>query len=44
VTPAPGGPSLAVVHLVRFEEGRIVELWDVVSPVPEKPLNANGVF
>ena len=44
VTPAPGGPSLAVVHILRFENERVVELWDVVNQVPEKPVNANGVF
>lgn len=24
-----GGPEVALVHIFRFEDGRIVELWDV---------------
>ena len=44
VTPRPGGPSIAVVHLFRFEGDRVVELWDVVMPVPEKAANENGAF
>jgi predicted SnoaL-like aldol condensation-catalyzing enzyme len=44
VTPAPGGPSLAVVHVFRFEADRVVELWDVVAQVPAESPNANGAF
>jgi predicted SnoaL-like aldol condensation-catalyzing enzyme len=44
VTPAPGGPSLAVVHIARFDGDRIIELWDVVMAVPPQVVNANGVF
>ncbi len=29
------GPDLAVVHLFRFDEGKIVELWDVAQANPE---------
>jgi predicted SnoaL-like aldol condensation-catalyzing enzyme len=44
VTPKPGGPSIAVVHLFRFEGDRVVELWDVVMPVPAQPANVNRAF
>ena len=40
----PGDLGAAVVHIFRFEKGRIVELWDLGQPVPEKPLNQYGVF
>ena len=42
--PDPGGPELAAVHILRFEKGRIAELWDVVAPVPEDSSNENGAF
>ena len=34
----------AVVHLFRFEEDRIVELWDVGQPMPEDAQNQYGMF
>jgi predicted SnoaL-like aldol condensation-catalyzing enzyme len=34
----------AVVHIFRFESGRIVELWDVGQAVPENSINENGMF
>ena len=34
----------AVVHLFRFEEGLIVELWDLGQPVPEESPNQYGMF
>lgn len=34
----------AVVHLFRFHEGRIEELWDVGQPEPENMVNENGMF
>jgi predicted SnoaL-like aldol condensation-catalyzing enzyme len=40
----PGGPSVAVVHIFRFENGKIVEMWDVGQPVPENSPNENGMF
>ncbi|WP_051758276.1 nuclear transport factor 2 family protein [Rossellomorea vietnamensis] len=40
----PEDAGAAVVHIFRFENGRIVELWDVGQPIPENPVNENGVF
>jgi len=34
----------AVVHIFHFENGKIVELWDLGQPVPESSPNANGMF
>jgi predicted SnoaL-like aldol condensation-catalyzing enzyme len=40
----PGDRGGAVVHMFRFENGRIVELWDVGQAVPENSVNENGMF
>ncbi|MDN4608503.1 nuclear transport factor 2 family protein [Sporosarcina highlanderae] len=34
----------AVVHIFRFQEGKIVEMWDVGQAVPEDSPNENGIF
>jgi len=39
----PADPSIAVVHIFRFENERIVELWDVGQPVLKDSPNENGV-
>jgi len=44
VRQKPGDLGAAVVHIFRFEAGRIVELWDLGQPVPEKSPNQYGVF
>jgi predicted SnoaL-like aldol condensation-catalyzing enzyme len=33
-----------VIHIFRFEDSRIAELWDVGQPVPENSQNENGIF
>lgn len=40
----PGDLGAAVVHIFRFEQGRLVELWDLGQPVPEKSPNQYGMF
>jgi predicted SnoaL-like aldol condensation-catalyzing enzyme len=40
----PGDRGAAVVHIFRFEAGRIVELWDIDQAVPEDAVNENGMF
>jgi len=34
----------AVVHIFRFQNDLIVELWDVGQPIPEDSPNENGMF
>lgn len=34
----------AVVHIFRFRDDRIVELWDVGQAIPENSPNDNGMF
>ena len=34
----------AVVHLFRFENGRIAEFWDVGQAIPENQVNEHGMF
>ena len=44
VRQKPGELGAAVVHILRFESGRIVELWDIGQPVPVDAVNENGMF
>jgi predicted SnoaL-like aldol condensation-catalyzing enzyme len=34
----------AAVHIFRFENGRIAELWDVGQAIPQDSLNEFGMF
>lgn len=40
----PGEPGMAVVHIFRFEGGKIVEMWDVGQPIPIDSPNRLGAF
>lgn len=44
VRQKPEDRGAAVVHIFRFFEGKIAELWDLGMPVPENVLNENGIF
>lgn len=41
----PASPQeVSVVHLFRFEQGKIAEAWDIVQVAPEPVVNENGMF
>lgn len=40
----PGTRGNAIVDIFKLEDGKVVEHWDVVQPIPEKPANNNGMF
>jgi predicted SnoaL-like aldol condensation-catalyzing enzyme len=40
----PGQPGTAIVDVFRLRDGRIVEHWDVMQPVPDESANPNGMF
>ncbi|BAK67001.1 hypothetical protein SLG_23260 [Sphingobium sp. SYK-6] len=40
----PGDPGFAVCDIFRIRDGRIVEHWDVLQEIPEKPVNPNSMF
>src|SRR5271169_1311773 len=40
----PGTRGIAIVNIYKLENGKVVEHWDVMQPVPEKPANNNGMF
>lgn len=42
-----GGPNPhgeAVVDIFRVEDGKVVEHWDIIQPIPGKFDNPNGMF
>lgn len=44
LTRADGAGEYAVVHIVRLEDGGIVELWDLAQEIPGDSPNALGMF
>jgi predicted SnoaL-like aldol condensation-catalyzing enzyme len=40
--PNPHGES--VVDIFRIEDGKVVEHWDIIQPIPETADNANSMF
>ncbi len=37
-------PEMSVVHIFRFDNGRILELWDIAQEVPTDSPNEYGAF
>jgi predicted SnoaL-like aldol condensation-catalyzing enzyme len=40
----PNTAGSAIVDIFKLENGKIVEHWDVIQPVPDKSANSNGMF
>jgi predicted SnoaL-like aldol condensation-catalyzing enzyme len=40
----PGTPGIAVADIIRLENGKLVEHWEVSQPVPEEMLHSNTMF
>jgi predicted SnoaL-like aldol condensation-catalyzing enzyme len=39
-----GEPGIAAVHIFRFEDGKIIELWDIGQAIPLDSPNRIGAF
>jgi predicted SnoaL-like aldol condensation-catalyzing enzyme len=42
-----GGPNThgeSVVDIFRVEDGKVVEHWDIIQPIPENAVNTNSMF
>jgi len=37
-------PHIAVVHIFRFDQDRVAELWDLGQPISPDSPNENGMF
>jgi len=44
VRQKPDDIGAVVVHIFRFENGRIAELWDFGQPIPKESPNQYGMF
>ena len=44
VVHIPGQAGVMVFHLVRFKNGKIVEMWDCGQPIPADSPNKDGPF
>ena len=40
----PGTRGLAIIDIFKVDNGKLVEHWDVIQEIPEKPANGNTRF
>lgn len=40
----PGEKGIAAVDIFRVRDGKVIEHWDVLQPVPEESANRHGMF
>lgn len=36
--------GLVVVHILKFSDNKIIEMWDMHQPIPENMINESGMF
>jgi predicted SnoaL-like aldol condensation-catalyzing enzyme len=41
---APGDAGMSVVDIFRVDDGKVVEHWDIIQPVPAEAANDNTMF
>jgi predicted SnoaL-like aldol condensation-catalyzing enzyme len=41
---SPESPDIVLIHIFRFQNNKIVELWEAAQQIPEDSPNRNGVF
>lgn len=44
IKQAENNLEIAVVHIVKFENSMIAEMWDIIQPFPENIINEYGMF
>jgi predicted SnoaL-like aldol condensation-catalyzing enzyme len=42
--PSPDHLGYAVMHILRFANGKIAEMWDFAQEIPKNMPNENGMF